>query len=150
MLLRHLRPAHGIALQARLLDQGGGKVPLRALEGAARRGQIQGLLFPALLVQLPHFRGDLVLVALFRAEYRAENGAAALGFEIAGPVAEAAGLRRGFQQGLLGQEVIDHALHHVFQLPTVGAGVHQQSAAHRAGDAGGKFQALQPVLLGKA
>ena len=149
VLLGHLGPAHGIALEARLVDQRGGIAALGALEGAARGGQIQRLLLPALLVELPHFGGDGGAVALLRAEHRAEDHTARVGLKIAAAVGEGALLRRQLVQGLLRQEVDDHALHHVLQLPAVGAGVHHQAAAHAARDAGGKLQPLQFVLLGE-
>ena len=38
---------------------------------------------------------------------------------------------------------------HIFQLTAVGAGVHDDAAAQGAGDASGKLQAGQSMLLGK-
>ena len=66
VLFRHLGPAHAKAFQSRLVDEGGGKVALRPLEGAAGGGQIQRLLLPAALVQFPHSGGDFLSLALFQ------------------------------------------------------------------------------------
>ena len=43
VLLRHLCAAHRQPLQAALVDEGGGIMPLRALERAAGAGVFQGL-----------------------------------------------------------------------------------------------------------
>ena len=150
VLFRHLGPAHAKAFQPRLVDEGGGKVALRPLEGAAGGGQVQGLLLPAALVQLPHFGGDLLPVSLFQAEHGGENDAAPQLLEQTAAVAEGALLPGQLIEPLLRQVVEHHALHRVLQLSAVGAGVHDQPAAYGAGDAGGKLQPLQAVLLGKA
>ena len=149
VLFRHLGPAHAKAFQPRLVDEGGGKVALRPLEGAAGGGQVQGLLLPAALVQLPHFGGDLLPVPLFQAEHGGEQHAAPQPLEQTAAVAEGALLLCQLIEPLLRQVVEHHALHRVLQLPAVGSGVHDQPAAHGAGDAGGKFQPLQAVLLGE-
>ena len=150
VLFRHLGPAHAKAFQSRLVDEGGGKVALRPLEGAAGGGQIQRLLLPAALVQLPHFGGDLLPVPLLQTEHGGENDAAPQLLEQTAAVAEGALLPGQLIEPLLRQVVEHHAFHRVLQLPAVGAGVHDQPAAYRAGDAGGKLQPLQAILLGKA
>ena len=64
-------------------------------------------------------------------------------------VVEPAAILWQLPKPLLGQIVANHALNRVLQLAAVGARVHPQSAADRAGDAGGKLQPAQPLFTGK-
>ena len=150
VFLAHLRTAHGKALQPRLLDKRGGEMPLRSAKRTPRRGQIKRLLVAATLVEFAHLRGDLRAVASFAPDNRAEKYAAAHLLKQTLSVAEAALFVCKLVKSLLRQVVENDALHHVLHLSAVGAGVHHQSAAHRAGYAGGKLQPRKRILLRKA
>ena len=150
VLFRYLRASHAEALQPRLVDQRRGKLPLGPLEGTAGGGQVERLLIPPALIKVPHFGGDLLPVTRFQAQHGAENHTAGELFKKTAPIAEVAFVSRNLVQPLLRQIIADNALNRIFQLPAVGPGVHNASAAQRAGNTGGKFQALKAVLLGKA
>ena len=149
VLFRDLGVAHPVTFETGPVDEGGGVVPLRALEGAAGGGQVQGLFVPALLIELPHFCGYLLPLPLFQTEHGGEQHAAPHFLEQAAAVTEAALLLCQLIEPLLRQVVEHHALHGVLQLPAVGSGVHDEAAPHAAGDAGGKFQTGELMLLGK-
>ena len=59
VLFTHLRIAHGQAAQAAVIDQLGGEIAFRTLEGASGAGVFQRLLFAAGLGQFIHARLDL-------------------------------------------------------------------------------------------
>ena len=147
MLLRHGRPTHALALEPRVLNEGGGVAHLGALEGAAGAGHLQRLRGAAAGSKLLHPGFDGRAVPLAELKFRGKYHRAPL-LEGAGAVGKALLVALGLPDCAVGQQC--PGLHrYVLELAAVGAGVHIEAAAHRAGDPVGKLQPCEPLLPGK-
>ena len=144
MLLADGGTAVSVAPQTALVNEGSGKSPHRALEGAACAGLIQRLLIQPLCHQLVHLCADDLRLARSQGKLRRED-AAAVFFKNAVAVAQVKLRCRSLLHLALDGKVL-HRGQHILHLAAVSTGVHVDRAAHRTGDAVGKFQPGQTML----
>ena len=133
-----------VAPQTALVNEGSGKSAHRALEGTACAGLIQRLLVQPFCHQFVHLCANSLRFARSQGKLRREDTAAVF-FKNAVAVAQVKLRCRSLLHLALGGEVL-HRGQHILHLAAVSTGVHVDCAAHRTGDAVGKFQPGQAML----
>ncbi len=136
------------SFQTALVDERPGKVALRPLEGTARAGPFQGLAGLALGHQLPHGLPNLRRIAGRQGKLRPQHHRFRVFCQQAVPVSQFQFLT-GKGSDTRFREQHGSRAQHLLHLAAVGPGVHANAAAHRAGDAVGKFQPGEAQLAGK-
>ncbi len=148
VFLGHLGAADGGAFEAGLLDERSGKVAFRPLERAAGAAVLERLFGLTAFHEVVHLHFDGVRIGLVQLQ---DDGGddEVLVHVVAVPVGEACLARGpGTAVAVVVHVVDDHDV--VADLSAVGAGVHVDGAADRAGDAEGELQSGKAVFEGEA
>ena len=148
MLSAYLRAADGVALQAAPVNERRGIAAHGALERAACRGHVKRLTCRALIVHFLHARGDSLGVVGRELEHRAHDRTVYL-LKCAAAVFKAAVGAFDLGQRLRRNVVHDDGFDDILHLSAVSSGVHQNAAAHRAGNAACKLKPGKAVVARK-
>ena len=148
MLSAYLRAADGVALQAALVNERRGIAAHGALERAACRGHIQRLTCRALFVHFLHARADGLGIVGRELEHCAHDRTVYF-LKAAAAILKAAVGASDLGQRLRRNVVHDDGFDDVLHLAAVSSGIHQNAAAHRAGDAACKLKPGKAVVARK-
>ena len=147
MLGAHLSAPDLAALQAALLNEGAGIIPLRAFEHAAGAGHFIGLAVLAPGHELLHFVADVHRVPRGEGQMKKQDDFIPAGIGAA-PVPQ--GQLLSLQApGLPGKSHVVAGNQHFLHFAAISPGVHISRAAGASGDAPGEFQPRQAVFPGK-